>query len=68
MASSEQWEFLLDLELWKKDRLESRAGERLDGTLLQADPDRLVRWLLSEGDTSPTSTLPNLQCGIQDQG
>ena len=50
MASSEQWEFLLDLELWKKDRLDLRQANAWIGRLLQADPDRLVRWLLSEGE------------------
>ncbi|HEX9910413.1 MAG TPA: DUF6178 family protein, partial [Desulfatiglandales bacterium] len=50
MASSEQWEFLLDLELWKKDRLDLRQATAWMERLLQADPDRLVRWLLSEGE------------------
>jgi hypothetical protein len=50
MASTEQWEFLLDLELWKKDRLELRQSAEWMGRLLQADPDRLVRWLLKEGE------------------
>lgn len=50
MASSEQWEFILDLELWKKDRLDlGQAGAWMD-RLLHADPDRLVRWLLKEGE------------------
>jgi len=50
MASSEQWGFLLDLELWKKDRLDLRQAGDWVGRLLQADPDRLVRWLLSDGE------------------
>ena len=50
MASSAQWEFLLDLEVWKKDRLDLRQATAWIGRLLQADPDRLVRWLLSEGE------------------
>jgi Family of unknown function (DUF6178) len=50
MASSAQWVFLLDLELWKKDRLDLRQVSDWMGRLLQADPDRLVRWLLSEGE------------------
>jgi hypothetical protein len=50
MASSEQWEFLLDLDLWKKDRLDLRQASDYIGRLLQADPDRLVRWLLSDGE------------------
>jgi len=50
MASSEQWGFLLDLDLWKKDRLDLRQASEWMGRLLQADPDRLVRWLLSDGE------------------
>jgi hypothetical protein len=50
MASSEQWGFLLDLELWKKDRLDLRQAGDWMGRLLQADPERLVRWLLSDGE------------------
>ena len=50
MASAEQWEFMLDLDLWKKDRLDLRQAGDWMGSLLQADPDRLVRWLLSEGE------------------
>jgi hypothetical protein len=50
MASSKQWEFLLDLELWKKDRLDLRQASRWIGRLLQADPARTVQWLLSEGE------------------
>jgi hypothetical protein len=50
MASSAQWGFLLDLELWKKDRLDLRQASDWIGRLLQADPDRLVRWLLSDGE------------------
>jgi hypothetical protein len=50
MASSEQLGFLLDLELWKKDRLDLRQASDWMGRLLQADPDRLVAWLLSDGE------------------
>ena len=50
MASPEQWGFLLDLELWRKDRLDLQAAGDWIGRLLQADPDRLVGWLLSEGE------------------
>ena len=38
MASAEQWEFLLDLELWQKDRLDLRQATAWMGHLLQADP------------------------------
>ena len=50
MASAEQWEFLLDLELWQKDRLDLGRASAWMGHLLRADPGRLVRWLLSEGE------------------
>ena len=50
MASSEQWEFVLDLDLWKKDRLDLSEASGWMGRLLQADPDRLIRWLLSDGE------------------
>jgi len=50
MASSEQWQFLLDLELWKKDRVDLRQAGDWMGRLLQADPDRLVRWLSADGE------------------
>jgi len=50
MASLEQWGFLLDLDLWIKDRLDLGQASDWIGRLLQADPDRLVRWLLSEGE------------------
>jgi hypothetical protein len=50
MASSEQWGFLLDLELWKRDRLDLRQASEWMGRLLQADPDRLERWMFGEGE------------------
>jgi hypothetical protein len=34
MASSEQWQFLLDLELWKKDRLDLGQASAWMGRLL----------------------------------
>jgi hypothetical protein len=49
LASLEQWEHLLDMELWNKDRLVLGQTSAWLGRLEQADPGRLVRWLLSEG-------------------
>jgi len=50
LASCEQWQHLLDLEVWRKDRVEiSSAGEWLK-RLHMADPDRLAKWILEEGD------------------
>jgi len=50
MASTEQWQYLLDLELWVKDRLDiTRTGSWLK-RLAEADCRKLAEWLLSEGE------------------
>jgi len=50
MASEEQWQYLLDLELWRGDRLDvGEAGTWL-GRLEQADARRLAQWLFREGE------------------
>jgi hypothetical protein len=48
LASNDQWQYLLDLELWTKDRLEIDSVNRWLGLLLKADPDRLLIWGLRE--------------------
>jgi len=46
MASDRQWEHILDMEIWKTDRVNMAAlGKWLD-VLLKADAPRLVRWLM----------------------
>ncbi len=48
LASSDQWEHLLDMEVWQDDTiLVPRMTQMLD-LLFQADPDRLVRWIVTE--------------------
>lgn len=49
LASEEQWQYLLDLEVWNKDRLDLAQVSDWLGRLQQADPGRLGRWLLGEG-------------------
>ncbi|MCD6265436.1 MAG: hypothetical protein J7K02_05640 [Deltaproteobacteria bacterium] len=49
LASVDQWEYLLDLEIWKKDRLNVAHTSLWMKRLQQADCKRLARWLLSEG-------------------
>lgn len=51
LASEEQWQYLLDLELWKRDRLDVSQTSLWMSRLQQADCRRLVRWLFSEGET-----------------
>jgi hypothetical protein len=51
LASEEQWQYLLDLELWSKDRMNMEQAYRWLGRLQLADHERLARWLFSEGQT-----------------
>lgn len=47
-ASEAQWEYLLDLEAWQRDRFDLESVERWLKRLQDADSPRLVRWLLEE--------------------
>ncbi|MBN1842621.1 MAG: hypothetical protein JW883_10120 [Deltaproteobacteria bacterium] len=47
-ASNDQWQYLLDLELWRKDRLEIDSVNRWFDLLLKADPQRFLTWGLHE--------------------
>ena len=49
LASLDQWQYLIDLEIWKRDRLDMSQISRWMNLLQLADCKRLVRWLLSEG-------------------
>jgi hypothetical protein len=48
LASNDQWQYLLDLELWEKDRLAAASVRRWLGLLLKADPQRFFIWGLRE--------------------
>lgn len=48
LASNDQWQYLLDLELWTKDRLEIDSVNRWLHLLLEADPERFLIWGLRE--------------------
>ncbi len=48
MATTRQWEFLLDREIWRGDRWVDEPLTRWLGLLLQADPQRTVDWVLAE--------------------
>lgn len=50
MASYDQWQYALDLELWNKDRLDGEATALWLKRLQEADCNRLVRWLFTEGE------------------
>jgi len=50
MASLDQWQYLLDMELWRKDRLNPDKAFQWLERLKQADPGKLARWLFVEGE------------------
>ena len=51
LASEEQWQYLLDLELWSKDRMHMEHAYKWLGRLQMADHERLAGWLLNEGQS-----------------
>ena len=48
MAKSEQWEYILDVEAWNNDRLDLEYMTKTFDLLFQADPQRLLRWVIKE--------------------
>ncbi|MDI6615207.1 MAG: DUF6178 family protein, partial [Syntrophaceae bacterium] len=50
LASEDQWEYLLDLETWEKDRLDADRVLSWLSLLSDADPARFAVWLFSQGD------------------
>jgi hypothetical protein len=48
LASDKQKEFLLDVEAWEKDRVDNDALTKWLDLMLQADPNRLIKWLINE--------------------
>jgi hypothetical protein len=48
LASDRQWDYLIDLETWQRDRIEIHAVTRWMNLLLEADPQRFIRWFLNE--------------------
>ena len=48
LASSEQWEYILDMDVWEKDRINlPELAKNLD-ILFKADRKRLIKWLIKE--------------------
>jgi hypothetical protein len=50
MASDEQWQHVLDMELWNKDRVDLHQASLWLARLQQADVARLARWLCGDGE------------------
>jgi len=51
LASLTQWQYLLDLELWEKDRLDLTHAFQWLQRLQKSDPGRLTKWLFTDGQT-----------------
>ena len=52
MATDGQWQYILDVELWRNDRLETASAGQWLMLLATADSPRLVKWLFSEAQGS----------------
>lgn len=48
LASNRQWEFMLDAEIWQRDRLDVNRLTPWFDLFLRADPRRLIKWCLEE--------------------
>ncbi len=48
LAASEQWEYILDVEVWDGDRLDTRIMTKAFDLLFKADPERFLRWIIME--------------------
>ncbi len=48
LASDRQWDHVVDLESWDRDRIENSQVTRWLNLLLEADPNRFIRWSLTQ--------------------
>ena len=48
LASDKQWDHMVDLESWAKDRIEVNHLTRWMNLLMEADPKRFIRWFLND--------------------
>lgn len=48
LASNKQWEYMLDIEVWEKDRIEIRSVTKWLDLLFRADANRFIKWFLSK--------------------
>ena len=48
LSTSNQWEYILDVEVWDDDRLNSHMITQVFSLLFKADPHRLLRWAITE--------------------
>jgi hypothetical protein len=48
LATNKQWEYIVDLETWQKDRIDLKMVTSWLSLLLEADSKRFIRWVLED--------------------
>lgn len=48
LASTRQWEYIVDLEVWQKHRIELKSVTRWFDLLFKVDPNRFIKWFLDQ--------------------
>ncbi len=48
LASNRQWQYIIDNDIWDKDKIHLPAVTRWFNFLIKADPERLVKWMAEE--------------------
>jgi hypothetical protein len=48
LASDKQWEYIVDLEVWEKDRIDLASVTKWFDLLFKIDPNRFVKWFLNQ--------------------
>ncbi len=48
LASNRQWGYMLDMEVWNRDQIDYLQTATWLQLLLQADPERLIKWCFDE--------------------
>ncbi len=48
LASDKQWEYIVDLEVWEKDRIKLSAATKWFDLLFRIDPNRFIKWSLDQ--------------------
>ncbi|MFP4158842.1 MAG: DUF6178 family protein [Desulfobacterales bacterium] len=48
LASNRQWEYIIDVEIWNRDRINTGALSHWMNLLSQADGDRFIGWIMQE--------------------
>jgi hypothetical protein len=68
MASGKQLDYLLDIDLWHRDRFDHHAAVQWLNVLMKAEPERLTRWLSSEKiDFLEFFLFKNIEVKIREQ-